>query len=188
MAADGRVRLVDVDADNWRAVTAVESTPAQAVYVSPIAQYLCLCHYGGVWHPRAIVDGDDVVGHVMWAYDADEGATWLGGLVIDRSRQREGLGRAAVRAFIDEFTGADGAVHVALSYDPTNEIARALYLDMGFDETGEMEDGEAVARYVRPPAGPEGAGSRPIDDRGPLSGLASSSRGRSPASVRRPAS
>lgn len=148
MAVD-RVRLVDVDADNWRAVVAVEVTPAQAAFVMPVANYLCLCHYGGVWHPCAIVADEVVAGHVMWGYDADEGATWLGGFVIDESRQREGIGRAAVHAFIDEFTSDDGSVHVALSYEPSNEIARALYLDIGFEETGETVEDEIVARYVR---------------------------------------
>jgi diamine N-acetyltransferase len=150
MAADEGVGLIDVDAQNWRTVVSVEVAPGQSEFVMPVANYLCLCQYGGVWHPRAIIADGVVVGHVMWAFDSDEGATWLGGLVIDAARQRQGIGRAAVHAFIDEFTSDDGSVHVALSYDPSNEIARALYLDIGFEETGEMtDDGEIVARYVR---------------------------------------
>jgi diamine N-acetyltransferase len=153
MAAEDRVHLVEVDADNWRDVVAVEVAPAQSAFVMPVANYLCLCHYGGVWHPRAIVSDGAVVGHVMWGFDSDEGATWLGGLVVDESQQRRGIGRAAVTAFIEEFTSDDGSAHVALSYEPSNEIARALYLDLGFEETGEMADDEIVARYIRAPAG-----------------------------------
>ena len=38
-----------------------------------------------------------------------------------------------------------GCSEVALSYHPTNP-ARKLYSDLGFAETGEMEDDEVVAR------------------------------------------
>jgi diamine N-acetyltransferase len=149
MAAANDVELVDVDAQNWRAVVAVDVTPAQAAFVMPVANYLCLCQYGGVWHPRAVLRDGVVVGHVMWAYDQDEGATWLGGLVVDESHQRRGIGRATVEAFIDEFTADDGSVHVGLSYDPSNVVARSLYRDIGFEETGEIAEGEIVARYIR---------------------------------------
>lgn len=143
------VQLVDVGPENWRSVVALRVVPEQAEFVLPVANYLCLCYYGGVWHPRAVVADQDVVGHVMWAYDEDEGATWLGGFVIDESQQRKGYGRAAVEAFIAEFTTDGGAAHIALSYQPTNVVARDLYLDLGFEETGEMADDEVVARYRR---------------------------------------
>lgn len=143
------VQLVEVDATNWRPLVALGVRPDQAEFVMPIAHYLCLCQFGGVWNPRAIVAGGVVLGHVMWAYDDDEGATWLGGLVIGEAMQGQGYGRAAVEAFIDEFTAEDGSVHVALSYHPSNVIARELYLGIGFEETGEMEDGEVVARLAR---------------------------------------
>ena len=85
----------------------------------------------------------------MWAIDPDGRSGWIGGLVIDRRRQREGFGRATVLALVARLT-ADGCDSVALSYSPGNDVARALYLSMGFDETGEMEDDEVVARLRLP--------------------------------------
>ena len=43
-------------------------------------------------------------------------------------------------------TEQTGASEFALSYGPTNTVARHLYTSMGFVETGEMEDDEVVAR------------------------------------------
>ncbi len=34
----------------------------------------------------------------------------------------------------------------ALSYQPDNEVAKALYASLGFVETGEVDDDEVVAR------------------------------------------
>jgi diamine N-acetyltransferase len=54
-----------------------------------------------------------------------------------------------VSAFIERFTSDVGEVHVALSYAADNRIARDLYRELGFVETGEMADDEIVARLVR---------------------------------------
>lgn len=141
-----RVQLVDVDSSNWRSVAAVEPRPEQQRFVAPVTHYLCLAHYGEDWHPLAIEADGTIVGHGMWAYDAEEGSTWLGGLVIDAAHQGRGIGRAAVLAFLDR-VAANGEVDAGLSYDPENVVARRLYLGIGFEETGEVQDGELVARY-----------------------------------------
>lgn len=142
------VKLVPVDAANWRELSQVSCAPGQEPFVAPVTYYLCLCHYGGQWQPWAIVADGAVVGHAMWARDED-GSTWLGGLVIDAAEQRKGYGRAVVLAFIERFTSDTGQVNVALSYAADNRVARGLYLELGFVETGETVDDEIVARLVR---------------------------------------
>lgn len=52
------IELRDVDAHNWRACADLEVVPEQRDFVSPVARYLCLCHFGGVWHPLAVYAGD----------------------------------------------------------------------------------------------------------------------------------
>jgi len=147
-ASQPEVRLAEVDATNWSILAEVEPRPDQRDFVAPVTRYLCLAHYSGEWNPLAIETDGVIVGHVMWAVDGDDGSTWLGGLVIDAAHQSRGIGTATVEAFLDRFT-EDGRTNVALSYSPDNQVARGLYLSMGFVETGEMEDDEIVARYRR---------------------------------------
>jgi diamine N-acetyltransferase len=139
------VVLRSVDKENWQACAAVRPAPGQERFVASVAFYLCLCHYERTWRPLAICSGADVVGHVMWAVDPAEGSYWIGGLVIDAQRQREGHGREAVASLLQQFRDA-GAVDAALSYQPENAPARALYATLGFRETEERTDGEVVAR------------------------------------------
>lgn len=141
------VRLVDVDGSNWRQVIHVAPHRDQERFVAPVANYLCLAHYGGDWHPLAIEADGVVVGHVMWAIDDADDSTWMGGLVIDAGSQRRGIGRQAVAAFIERFS-SDGHTNIALSYEPDNVVARDLYAGLGFAETGEMEGDEVVARHI----------------------------------------
>lgn len=136
------VKFVDVDGSNWRDVARVEVDPEQETFVASAAYYMCLAHFGDDWKTLGIESEGEIVGHVMWAVDPEDDSTWLGGLLIAADHQGQGLGRAAVEAFIDRFGS-----NLALSYSPDNTVARDLYLDIGFVETGEMDDDEVVARY-----------------------------------------
>jgi diamine N-acetyltransferase len=143
----GFVELRAVDEGNWEACAAIRPAPGQDRFVAPVAFYLCMCHYEQTWQPLAIYAGADLVGFVMWAVDPEDGSHWIGGLVIDDDRQGEGNGRAAMAALLQRFREA-GAVEAALSYEPENEPARALYASLGFRETDERADGETVARLA----------------------------------------
>jgi diamine N-acetyltransferase len=140
------IGLVDVDAGNWREVVRVTPQPDQERFVAPITYYLCLCHYGQVWHPLAVrVDGA-IVGYVMWAIDDVDGSRWIGGVVIDAAVQGRGIGWTALELLIARLAADPDCREVALSYDPDNHVARQLYARLGFVETGEYEGKELVAR------------------------------------------
>jgi diamine N-acetyltransferase len=141
------VDLRAVDKGNWERCAAIRPAADQERFVASVAYYLCMCHYEQVWQPLAIYAGEQVVGHVMWAVDPEEGSYWIGGLVIDADRQGEGHGRSAMLALLQRFRDA-GAVEAALSYQPDNGRARALYASLGFRETDERSDGEKVARLA----------------------------------------
>ncbi len=140
------VELVEVDATNWRDVAGVTPRAGQERFIAPVTYYLCLCHYGQVWHPLAVVVDGAVVGHVMWAIDDADGSRWIGGFVVDGTKQGQGIGRAAIEALICRLSAHPDCREVALSYDPENVVARKLYAGLGFVETGEWEDDEIVAR------------------------------------------
>ena len=96
-------------------------------------------------HRTRLVDGDGRV----FAGHLDESAGGVPRAVVvihDFYGLTQPVRTAATRL------AADGCDSVALSYSPGNAVARALYLSLGFEETGEMEDDEVVAR--RRPSAP----------------------------------
>lgn len=151
--------IAPVDGSNWREVADLEVAPEQRAFVMDPARYLALCCYGTAgWSPLAIRVGGRVVGFLMWAVDPDDGACWLGGILIDHAWQRRGIGRRAVRLALELLAERHGRRRFALSYRPENDVARRIYAGLGFVETGEREDDEVVARFefdgADPGAGP----------------------------------
>ncbi|WP_329122251.1 GNAT family N-acetyltransferase [Streptomyces sp. NBC_01465] len=141
-----RVTLEDITDENWRDVADVAPADDQRRFVAALgARYLLLSMRGGLWNSLAVRAGDEVVGHVMWAYDDEEGAHWIGGMIVDAAEQGNGVGRAAVRALIGRLATLPGYREVRLSYHPDNAPAARLYASLGFVPTGDFEDEEIVA-------------------------------------------
>lgn len=143
------VSVEPVTSENWRAVAALQVKAEQRAYVNPPVFNLALCQYSPArWLPLAVRAGDQIVGFVMWAIDPEDASCWLGGVMVDATFQGLGYGRQAIVAALAELGGGRGHQRFALSYHPENTVARHLYLGLGFQETGEMEDEEVVARLT----------------------------------------
>lgn len=150
------VRLAPVTAANWRDVARVRPSEGQRRWVADTSYYLCLAAYEGVWRSYAVADEQEsTVGHVMWAVDPDELSHWIGGLVIDAARQRQGLGKETVMALLSLWETEEPTLsgtpyrEAALSVSPDNRVASDLYSSLGFVETGEVSEGEVVMRRRR---------------------------------------
>lgn len=140
------VVLDEITDENWRAVADVAPADDQRRFVAALgARYLLLSLRAGVWNSLAVRADATVVGHVMWAYDDEGGAHWIGGMIVDAAEQGRGVGRAAVRALIGRLAALPGCREIRLSYHPDNAPAGRLYAGLGFVPTGEFEDDEVVA-------------------------------------------
>ena len=125
--------LDDVQADNWRACTALEVDEPQQRFVASVAYYLALCAYGdSPWRPLAVRAGDEVVGFVMWGIDPADESFWIGGLINGCHRERMGrLGRpkwgAAPTTVVRMLPAKRQLEHLLLDYpyqDPQQEAER----------------------------------------------------------------
>lgn len=144
------VSLRPVDAGSWRDVARLTIAPGQERFVAAPTYYLAFCAYEDVWQPMSVHDAgsDEVVGFLMWGIDDEDGSCWLGGVFIDVAHQGRGVGRAAIVEALRVLRPSDPSAGFALSYHPDNTVAKALYASLGFVETGEVDEGEVVARLL----------------------------------------
>ena len=93
--------------------------------------------YGGLW--LLAEDDERVWGHSVNARGEDPQVGWIVGMAIHPERQHSGWGRILLRATIDRLRDADIDV-VRLLVKPTNRVARRMYENFGFIDTGERAD------------------------------------------------
>lgn len=140
------VTVCEITDQNWREVADIAPRDDQRRFVAALAaRYLLLSMRGTVWTSLAVTADDAaVVGHVMWAYDKDDDAHWIGGMLIAVDEQGKGVGRLALRATVATLSALPHAREIRLSYHPDNVVAAGLYTAEGFRPTGEHQDGEIV--------------------------------------------
>ena len=98
--------------------------------------------------PRMVEADGELVGFVMVAKpNAESPDPYLWRLLIDRRHQQRGIGWRVLQGVVDEVRswGAEGLL---VSYVEGVGSPKPFYDAFGFVPTGEIDDGETVARLV----------------------------------------
>ncbi len=143
------VTLQPITEHNVAAVFELKVKEGQAGFVAPNPWSLAqaLSEYDIAW-PRAIAADDEVVGFLMLEIDPDDEdgrPFWLWRLMIDGGHQGKGYGAAGLKIAIDEVRMRGGS-ELFTSWVPGKGSPEGFYLNLGFEPTGEIDEGEIVAR------------------------------------------
>ncbi len=154
------IELRKITDDNFNECIKLEPKEGQKNYVasnicSLAEAYVALTNNECLPLPYAIYNNDIMVGFIMLSYnkaDNEDGENkyWVWRLMIDKQYQGKGYGKEAMTNALELIRtfqyGKASAVYI--SYEPENIVAKTLYASFGFVETGEIEDGELVAKLV----------------------------------------
>ena len=165
MREDREVAMVHLEKVNHKNVWDVVELSvheSQKNFVAPnggslMEAYIAITSEDAYAYPFAVYDDETLVGFLMIGYneagieeeapDILKNNYSLWRLMIDKQYQGKGFGKEAVQLALEFIrTWPHGkAAYCALSYEPENEIAKALYRSFGFEENGEMDGDEIVA-------------------------------------------
>jgi RimJ/RimL family protein N-acetyltransferase len=148
------VALVEITPANLDAVSELQTHRFQREFVAPMERNLAQALVPEIvkdgvaavpWYRAVEADGD-VVGFVMYAdVSPVEPFPFLWRLLIDRMHQRRGIGAKAIAALV-EHVRAQGHSALGVSWVDAPGGPRRFYERLGFVPTGEIDDGEVVAR------------------------------------------
>jgi diamine N-acetyltransferase len=141
-----KVELREITRANWRQVIRLKVAKEQEHFIASNAFSLAESKYEPECVPLAIYDSETMVGFLMYAFDLDDKNYWIYRLMLDAKQQGKGYGRAAMLEAIQLLKEKPDCTQIAISYEPDNLVAEKLYLSLGFEKTGEIIEGEAVAR------------------------------------------
>ena len=142
------VSLREITPENFKECINLKVADVQATFVAPNVTSIAQAKIYPTANPLAIYDNDEMVGFVMFGFDTDDKRYYLVRLMIDEKFQGKGYGKAATLEVIERMKQIEDCAEIYLSFVPENTGAEKLYKSVGFERTGELNEGEVVMRYV----------------------------------------
>ena len=116
--------------------------------VAPNAISIAQAHFSDKAWFRAIYADEMAVGFIMLHDDSENPEYFLWRLMIAGPYQGKGYGRKAIELLVEYVKTRPGARELSTSYVPIEGGPEGFYRKMGFEPTGEVDDGEIVVRLT----------------------------------------
>lgn len=143
------VTLVEMTKADVRRWCALAVAPAQQRFVAPVAVSIAEAHFSPEAWFRGIARDGEPAGFVMLSLKPEVPEYYLWRLLVDHRFQGQGVGAAAMRLVIAQVR-ALGAAELLTSVVPGEGTPEPFYVGLGFEPTGQVEDGERVLRLGLP--------------------------------------
>ncbi|WP_114496358.1 GNAT family N-acetyltransferase [Fontibacillus phaseoli] len=146
-----RIELKPVNRNNWEEALSLQVSESQQRFVPSVAVSLAKIYIKPdgdevEYIPFAVYDKDKMVGFIMHAYEEKTSDMyWINGFLIDAEEQGKGYGGAALHEMMlwikSQFPQCK---EIRLTVHKDNDLAKKLYGNHGFVETGEWFGEEEV--------------------------------------------
>ena len=141
-----QVSLREVTADTVRDVCKLTVRDDQTGFVAPNAVSISQAHFSDKAWFRAIYADDTPVGFAMLYADTEKPEYFLWRFMIDQRYQGEDYGRRAMELVIDHVKTLPNAQVFETSVVQKAGGPQEFYEKLGFELTGEFDEGEAILR------------------------------------------
>ncbi|WP_088072306.1 GNAT family N-acetyltransferase [Gottfriedia luciferensis] len=133
-----KVKLVELNAENWYECCQLEVSEDQKGYIEPNAISIAQSKFESSLQPFLIQLEGKTVGFLMFNTIEEElGGHWIYRIMIDKNFQQQGLGKIATQLMIHEITKLPNAKKIIVGYHPENLGAHNLYSSLGFIDHGD---------------------------------------------------
>jgi diamine N-acetyltransferase len=96
------------------------------------------------WITKAIYDENIMIGFTMYGYCYENNFYEICRIMIDHKYQAKGYGKESLRKVIKEMKKFKDCNEIYLFFDPENKLAKRLYENLGFKDTGKIINGELL--------------------------------------------
>ncbi len=148
VAEGAEVTLDEVTEDTVRAICRLAVAPEQARFVAPNAVSFAQALFApNAWYRAVAADGIPV-GFMMLSEEPETATYVLWRFMIDARHQGQGYGREAIRLLLDHVRSLPGATELKTSWVSAPDGPGPFYEGLGFQPTGEVDEGEVVGRIT----------------------------------------
>jgi diamine N-acetyltransferase len=135
------ITLREIDGNNFDKIISLKVDKYCASNLYSLAEAKVFPHL----IPLAIYNYDIPVGFIMYgAEPRDNNEYWIDRFMVDKKYQKNGFGRKALEIIIGKIKQDKTHNKIKISTNPENIFVINLYKKLGFCETGELHDDEAM--------------------------------------------
>jgi diamine N-acetyltransferase len=145
---ESMVTLREITADTVRTICNLSVTEHQRQFVAPNAVSIAQAYFSKEAWFRAIYADETPVGFAMIGDQPEKPEYYLWRFMIDARYQRMGFGRQAMTLLVEHVKTRPHAKELLTSVVQAAGGPRPFYESLGFELTGEYEEGEAIMRLV----------------------------------------
>jgi diamine N-acetyltransferase len=138
------VSLRELDKTNYRDILKLSVNANQKGFVATNAISIAQAYFHKKAWFRGVYAGEEAVGFAMLEIDTKKPEYYLWRFMIDERFQNKGYGYQAMKLLIEQVKNLPQANEFLLSYVPGEGNPKEFYEKLGFEETGEIEDGELI--------------------------------------------
>lgn len=145
------IHFGNINPDNWSDFNALKVKKEQEKFVPSNVTILARAFAFRDYNSRvyAIYNSDLPIGMLMQHDLNDDGLVCvLNEFMIAEQYQEKGYGKAAMKLWLSMIENENKYDSIILCYIEGDEIARNLYLSMGFHHTGEIDEDEIIMKYI----------------------------------------
>jgi diamine N-acetyltransferase len=144
LTPQSRVELREINSKTVRQICNLSVAADQTHLVAPNAHSISEAYFEPKAWFRAIYADDTPVGFVMLYLDPENDQFYLWRFMIDARYQQFGFGRQALEQVIAFVRTHPNAREIKVSYVPEPGNPGPFYKKLGFQETGEVHNGENI--------------------------------------------
>lgn len=141
-----KVTLREITADTVRVICNLSVREEQRKFVAPNAVSIAQAYFSKHARFRAIYADETPVGFLMLEDQPEKPEYYLWRFMIDARYQSMGFGRRALKLLIEHVRTRPNAADLLTSVHQAEGGPQGFYERMGFELTGEWEEGEAMMR------------------------------------------
>lgn len=138
------VSLREVTAETVREVCRLSVAPGQERFVARNAESIAEAYFCKEAWFRAVYADETPVGFVMLYDDPSKPEYYLWRFMVAGEHQGKGYGQRAMDLVIDHVKARPMAEELRTSYVPGDGSPESFYRGLGFEPTGEVDEGEIV--------------------------------------------
>ena len=138
------ITLKEITGETCWPIFSLEVADNQMSFVAPNANSIAEAYFSKEAWFRGIYNNETPVGFVMIFADEKKPEYFLWRLMIDKEHQGKGYGYLAMEHVIEHVRKLPNATIFKTSYVPGDGSPAPFYYTLGFEETGEVMEGENV--------------------------------------------